>query len=65
MPGERVPLVHGKNDTKVRDGNAVPVSDGIVVGLRGCGDGPEMGDDLMTEEIEVDPVIGAATLRAA
>ena len=48
----------------MRDGNVVAV-DGIVVGLVAVGGGLQVGDDLVAEEIEVDPLCGAAAFGAA
>jgi hypothetical protein len=57
------PLGHGQHDTKVADWNGVPVHcTGLV--MTGLGGG-EMGDDLVTIEVEVHPVTGGTPLRAA
>jgi len=62
--GEGFPVFHGQHDAEVRDGDIVAV-DGVVVGFPVGGGGLEMRDDLMAEEIEVDPLRGAASFRAA
>ena len=40
-------------------------STGLLWDLGRLGFGLQVGDDLMAEEVEVDPVVGAAALRAA
>jgi len=64
--GERLPGVHGEDDAEVGDGDGVSV-DGVVVG--GVGRGGiawlEVGDDLVAEEVEVDPLVGAAAFGTA
>ena len=59
--GEVLPVLHGKDNTKVRDGDVVSI-DGIVVGVAAAVGGLEVRDDLVAEEIEVDPLGGAAAL---
>jgi hypothetical protein len=61
--GEDVPCVHGKDDSEVGDRDVVAI-DGIVVGVGFCG-GLQVGDDLVAEEIEVDPLGGAAAFGTA
>src|SRR5882757_7499999 len=61
--GQGLPVLHGKHDAEVGDGDIVSV-DRIVVGLAVGGRRLQMRDDLMAEEIEVDPLRGAAALRA-
>jgi hypothetical protein len=61
--GERVPVFGGEDDAEVRDGNVVAVD---RVGMRGFGDARlEVRDNLVAEKVEVDPLLGAATFRAA
>jgi hypothetical protein len=62
--GERLPLVHRKNDAEVRDRDVVAI-DGIVVIAAVARAWLQVRDDLVAEEIEVDPLWGTATLRAA
>jgi hypothetical protein len=61
--GETLPNVHGENYAEVWDGDVVAVH-GVVMDV-GVYGGLEMGDDLMAEEIEVDPLSGAAAFWAA
>src|ERR1700678_2884024 len=63
---QRFPCVHWEHNPEVWNGNVVAV-DGILVSVadtvvRG---GLEVRDDLMTEEVEVYPVCGAAALGTA
>jgi hypothetical protein len=54
-----------QDDAEVGDGDIVAV-DRVAVGVVfGGGFGLVVGDDLVAEEVKVDPVVGAATLRAA
>jgi hypothetical protein len=62
--GERLPGLHRKHDAEVRNGNVVAV-DGVVMGFAVGGDWLQMRDDLVAEEIEVDPLSGAAAFCAA
>jgi len=62
--GEGFPLVHGEDDAEVGDGDGVAV-DGVVVFCRFFGAGLEVGDDLVAEEVEVDPFGAAAAFGAA
>ena len=62
--GERLPGLHWKHNAEVGDGNVVAV-DGVVVGGAVGGGGLEVRDDLVAEEIEVDPLRGAAALGTA
>jgi hypothetical protein len=63
--GEGFPVRLGEDDAEVRDGDVVAI-DGIAVRVFGdCGSGLEVGDDLVAEEVEVDPVIGAAAFGTA
>jgi hypothetical protein len=62
--GESFPLLHREDYTEVRDGDVVAV-DGIVMRLVAVGGRLEVRDDLVAEEIEVDPLCGAAAFGAA
>jgi hypothetical protein len=61
--GECIPVAHCEDDPEVRDGHVVTI-DGVVMSLLARG-GLQMRHNLMTEEIEVDPLGRTATLRAA
>lgn len=63
--GEGFPVRLGEDDAEVRDRDIVAVDCVAVrVGEVG-GAGFEVGDDLVAEEVEVDPMPGAAALGAA
>jgi hypothetical protein len=61
---QRLPGFHWKDDAEVGNGNVMAV-DGILVSFAGAvfRGGLEMRDDLVAEQVEVDPVRGAAALR--
>ena len=61
--GEGLPIRLGEDDSKVRNGDVVAV-DGVGR-RRGGGAGFVVGYDLVAEEVEVDPDVGAATFGAA
>src|SRR5439155_26172535 len=61
--GERLPMVHLQHRAEMRDWDVVAV-DRIAVRARLRARGI-MGDDLVAVEIEIDPLLGAAALRAA
>jgi hypothetical protein len=64
--GQLLPVGGGEDDAEVGDGDFMAV-DWIGVGgiaMARCGGGFEMRDDLVTVEIEVDPVVGAAAFGA-
>ena len=59
---ERRPLLHAEHHAKVTDGNGVAID-----GVRSGGArlfGRQVGDNLMAEEVEVDPIGRRASLRA-
>ena len=65
--GELLPLGLGEDDAEVRDGNVVTI-DGIAreAGeVAGRSAGFVVRDDLVPEEIEVDPMLRAPSFRAA
>ena len=61
---EGLPGFHGKDDTEVWDGHVVAV-DGIVMLNRCVRRRLVMRDDLVAEEVEVDPLLRAAALGTA
>src|SRR5690606_6007563 len=61
--GKRLPFGGPKDDAEMRDGDVVAV-DGIVPRHRVSPANP-VGDDLVTVEVEVDPVGVAPSFRAA
>ena len=60
--GKGAPFFHREHQAEVRDGNFVPVD--RVAGPARCGLGSEVSDDLVTVQVEVDPVISAPSFRA-
>ena len=62
--GERLPVLHRKDDTEVGNGNVVPV-DRIVMRVVAVRSRLQMRDDLVSEEVEVDPLCGTTSFRTA
>src|SRR6266851_2362349 len=60
--GKPLPCRRGQDDSEVRNGNVMAV-DGVVVCLAARG-GLQVRDDLVAEEIEVDPLCRAAAFGA-
>ena len=61
---QRLPVLHREHDAKVWNRDVMAI-DGVVMWLVALGTGLQMSDDLMAEEVEVDPLLGAAALRTA
>ena len=61
--GQRFPLIHRQDDAEMRHRHVVAVD--RIARPRRHRIGREMSDDLMAEQIEIDPMVGAAALRAA
>ncbi len=64
--GERLPVRHREHHPEMRHGHVMAVDrvrDGV--GVRCVHAGLQVGDDLVAEQVEVDPFRRAAPLRAA
>ena len=61
--GQALPVRLGEYDAEVRHGNVVAINGIAVIRVIYCGPGFVMSDDLMAEEVKVDPVFRAAALR--
>src|SRR6202034_2705072 len=64
--GQLLPVGGSEDDAEVGDRDVVAVDEIAVGGVAraGCGRGPEVRDDLVAVEVEVDPVVGAAAFGA-
>ena len=60
--GERLPVFHRQHDAEMRHRHVMSVD--RVRDRKRLGRRIEMRDDLVAEQVEIDPVIGAAPLRA-
>lgn len=60
---KRIPIGHRQDKTEVAHRNPVPID--RVSQSDACLFGGEVGNDLMTIEVEVDPVLGTASFWAA
>jgi hypothetical protein len=60
--GQQFPLLHCQDHTKMRHGNVMAIH--WIMRRNGSGIGIEMRDDLMSEKVEVDPVIRRAPFGA-
>jgi len=60
--GKRLPIRLSKYDAEMGDGDVVAIHR-VAVDRLGGWFGLVVGDDLVAEEVEVDPVVGAAALR--